>query len=258
LTPWRRKDEDRPVSPEANARSTRAAQLVEMLQQAGLAGRVRIGLPIPPRRLPGPDQPESSPGAEEAFSPDALLRPLVRPVQGELIELVGPLSSGRTALACRMAAGATARGELVGWVDLPGALDPRSLARSGTLLDAVLWVRPPRLQLALRSAELLVKAGMALVVLDLEDAPGRELERLGPPVWLRLVRAVRGARSTLLLLAPRPLAGTGATLGLETRLSGARFESGLLEGLDASLRVTRSRETPARDSLHFQLHHRVP
>jgi hypothetical protein len=156
-----------------------------------------------------------------------------------------------------MAAGTTARGELVGWVDLPGALDPRSLARCGVELGSVLWVRPPRLQVALRSAELLLRAGMALVVLDLEAAAGRELERLGPAVWLRLVRALRGARSTLLLLAPRPLAGSGASLGLETRRSRARFESGLLEGLDAILRVTRSRETHSPDSLHFQLHHRV-
>lgn len=227
-----------------------------MLRQAGLGDRVRIGLPVPPHGQPGPAQP-TTPGAGEAFSPDALLRPLARPAQGELIELVGAISSGRTALACRMTAGATLRGELAGWVDLPDALDPRSLLRCGSELGSVLWVRPPRLQVALRAAELLLKAGLALVVLDLESAPARELDRLGPPVWTRLARAARGARATLLLLAPHPLAGTSAALALETRRRHARFESGLLEGLDASLRVTRSREARAEDPLEFELHHRL-
>ena len=174
-----------------------------------------------------------------------------------LIELVGAISSGRTALACRMTAGTTLCGGLAGWVDLPDALDPRSLFRCGTELGSVLWVRPPRLQVALRAAELLLKAGLALVVLDLEGAPARELDRLGPPVWTRLARAARASRATLLLLAPQPLAGTSAALALETRRSGARFESGLLEGLDASLRVTRSREAHSADPLGFQLHHRI-
>jgi len=244
------------VSPEADARSSRSDQLQEIIRQTGLSGRVRIGLPIPPTRRPGSDPP-STPGAEEAFSPDALLRPLCRPAQGELIELVGALSSGRTALACRMTAGVTRRGELAGWIDLPDALDPRSLSRSGAELQSVLWVRPERLRAALRSAELLLKAGLALVVLDLEGAPLHELERLGTSVWTRLARAARAARARLLLLAPRPLAGTSAALALSVERRSARFESGLLEGLDSSLRVTRGRSAADPPELHFRLHHRL-
>jgi RecA DNA recombination protein len=249
------------VSPEALARSTRSSsdrsdRLEKILQQTGLSGRVRIGLPIPPQRSPGSSQPSATPGAEEAFSPDALLRPLC-PAEGTLIELVGALSSGRTALACRMTAGATRRGELAGWIDLPDALDPRSLARSGVELSCVLWVRPERLRAALRSAELLLKAGLALVVLDLEGAPLHELERLGAAVWTRLARAARAARSCLVLLAPRPLAGTSATLALELERRRARFESGLLEGLDSRLHVTRGRSAADRTTLDFRLHHRL-
>ena len=58
---------------------------------------------------------------------DSVLRPLERSSQGRLIELTGPISSGRTALAYRLAAGSVARGELVGWVDPGNALDPRFL-----------------------------------------------------------------------------------------------------------------------------------
>jgi hypothetical protein len=254
------------MSSETSARSTRPAiprPVQDLLREAGLGEQVRIGLPLA-MRTPSSVQPYVPPGAEEGFSPDALLCPLVRPQQGALIELVGPLSSGRTALACRMAAGATLRGEWVGWVDWPGALDPRSLARSGAELSSVLWVRPTRLQAALRSAELLLKAGLALVVLDLERSPRPlgaahdELHRLGTStsVWMRLARAARGARSTLLVIAPQRLAGTQAALGLETERRGARFESGLFEGLEASLHVTRSRQLRPFHSLSFQLHHR--
>jgi hypothetical protein len=156
-----------------------------------------------------------------------------------------------------MAAGTTARGELVGWVDLPGALDARSLQRSGAELTSVLWVRPERLKAALRCAELLLKAGIALVVLDLDDPPAREpLARLAPAVWARLARAARAARASLLLRAPLALAGTSAALALAVERRRARFESGLLEGLDSTLRVTRTRDEPAPAAVEFQLHHR--
>jgi hypothetical protein len=163
-----------------------------------------------------------------------------------------------------MAAGATARGELVGWVDLPDALEPRCLLRCGAQLDSVLWVRPPRRPVtAVRAAELLLQTGLGLVVLDLDDSvPGQsglrpELERLGASIWLRLARAARVRRSTLLLLTNESRAGAQATLGLRTERAGARFESGLLEGLDARLRVTRSL-APSVDagSGFFRLHHR--
>src|SRR5262245_32305972 len=230
-----------------------------MLREAGLEGRVRIGLPTPPG-LPGPLPPAVPPGAEEGFTPDLLLRPLARPAEGKLIELVGALSSGRTALACRMPAGATARGELVGWVDLPDALDPRSLQRCGAELCSVLWVRPPRALIAVRAAELLLKAGLGLVVLDLEraaeDSRPRSDERLGPAIWVRLARAARAGRDRPLLLAAGRRAGAHAALGLEVERTAARFESGLLEGLDARLRVTRSREPSDFRSPAFRLHHR--
>ena len=192
--------------------TTRVDKLRELLLEAGLFDRVRVGAPCPPAEAPVPVprthrtaiEKQSTPGAEEAFSPDALLRPHSRAAahanEGRLIELAGARSSGKTALAYRMAAGATSRGELVGWVDLPNALDPRFLLRAKVRLEDVLWVRPPNLSAALRSAELLVKTGFALVVLDLEGARPRELAQLGASVWTRLLRALRESRGTALLL----------------------------------------------------------
>jgi hypothetical protein len=219
-------------------------------------------MPLPvesPGRAPGPHAPSDEPSDEgrrgdEASRIDALLAPLVaadsswtaRSGRGELVEIAGGESSGRTALAARLAALATAGGELAGWVDLPDALDPRSLARAGADPGALLWVRPPGVKAALRAAELLAKAGFALVVLDLVGAPPRELARAGPPVWTRLARLARQCRTALVLLAHERVAGPSAARAIHTERCRARFEHGLFEGLDLRATLARDR-TPADD-----------
>jgi hypothetical protein len=237
------------------------------LREAGLDGQVRLGsairatgpLETAPRRAPAPDPPpyeESHEDGEDRFAPDALLQPGVRPDQGRLIELSGARSSGRTALAYRMAAGTTASGALVGWVDLPNALDPRFLRRAGLDLSRLLWARPRDLAGAMRSTELLLRAGFATVVLDVEDAPARELARLGAAAWTRLLRAVRGTRATAVLLSSQRVAGSFATLGLYTERSQPLFDRGLFEGLDVRASVVRDRAGPTGAELPFRILHR--
>ena len=248
---------------ESDSRIERIDQLRGLLLDAGLADRVRVGASSPPPEAQLPSSTthrtlerknEQTPGTEEAFTPDVLLRPTSS--EGRLIELTGEPSSGRTALAYRLAALSSARRELVGWVDLPNALDPRYLQRSGVRLEDVLWVRPPDLQAALRSAELLLKTGFALVVLDLDGAPARELARLGPSVWTRLLRARREARATALLLGARGAAGASATLGVRAERRQALFDAGLFEGLAGRLEVLRRRAGPPGENLHFSVYHR--
>ena len=193
---------------------------------------------------------------EEEFPPDRLLRPLERPDQGRLIELSGARSSGRTALAYRLAAGAVACGGLVGWVDLPDALDPRFLRRSGVDLRALLWIRPPHPRAALRAAELLIRTGFALVVLDLDAADPRELSRLGSAAWTRLLRALRGARASAVVLGPERVSGSFSTLGLYTERRRAIFDHGLFEGLEGRAAVVRNRTGPTGTACAFRVRHR--
>ena len=253
------------------------AQLNRSLTEVGLGGQVRLGVtgssvlpgirkPIP-RPSPGPAQTR---GSGELASPlpdprtppcdlqalDQLLNPLQRPVQGQLIELSGERSSGRTALAYRLVAGATARGELAGWVDLPNALDPRFLRRSNADLNALLWARPAHPRAALRATELMLKTGFAVVVLDLEDGDSRALEKLGAAAWNRLVRAVRGVRGTVVVLGPQRVSSATATLGLHLEARQAIFDRGLFEGLEATARVVRNRRGPTEQTLPFRVHHR--
>jgi len=61
--------------------------------------------------------------------------------RGQLSELVGPRSSGRTSVVLQMIAAATSRGELVALVDVLDMLDVESAASAGIALPQLLWVR---------------------------------------------------------------------------------------------------------------------
>ena len=61
--------------------------------------------------------------------------------RGQMSELHGPVSSGRTSLAWAALAAATARGEWVALVDTFDRFDPARAAAAGVELSRVLWVR---------------------------------------------------------------------------------------------------------------------
>ena len=217
----------------SGAATSRAREMMETLHEARLSDRVRLGVPVPPvQGAPGSPcsllnrKPSTNPGAEEtAFLPDALLRlnnaPARAPHRGVRRDLFGTnragLSHGRRGHA---------RGELVGWIELPNSLDPRFLTQAGVDLQGVLWVRPPPPGAALRSAELLLKTGFAVVTLDLEGASQRALGKVGSSVWSRLLRAVRESRATALVMGSERVAGSFATQGLYTERRRAQLRGG--------------------------------
>jgi hypothetical protein len=61
--------------------------------------------------------------------------------RGQITELVGPASSGRTSIAFALLAEATARGEVAAYIDASDSLDPRSAQKAGIALERLLWVR---------------------------------------------------------------------------------------------------------------------
>lgn len=170
--------------------------------------------------------------------------------RGRLVELAGRRSTGRTGLACTIAARATRHGEIVGWVDPADALDPETVLTSGIAPTRVLWIRPRTEHDAPKAAELLLGAGgFGLVVLDLAEAA----PHLHIP-WPRLARAAEQSRSTFLVLAPERRAGPYATLGLELSVRHAHWSRApgrptLLEGIAAALTVARHRRGAAGHSL---------
>ena len=161
--------------------------------------------------------------------------------RGRITELAGPRSTGRTSLACAIAAHATAKSEMIAWIDPADALDPDTAAKAGITLAQTLWVRPRSTEDALRAAEIVLGAGgFGLVVLDTDST------RSGAGRWPRLARAAERTRSTLLVVSRRRDAGTFAALGLELTARRVRWsvQPGrlvLFEGVDARITIARSR-----------------
>ena len=166
--------------------------------------------------------------------------------RGRVVELVGPLSSGRTAFLLQVLAAATSHGEQTALIDPADAFDAAAAAAAGVALERVLWVRPGNRLDAFRAAELVLGAGgFGVVALDLEGVrPGGEARSRA--LWPRLSLRAERSRSVLLALGERREAGTFAALVLGLRRSAPAWSGGagapwLLERLEVQLEVLRSK-----------------
>jgi hypothetical protein len=164
--------------------------------------------------------------------------------RGALIELCGRRSSGRFSIALAALAAATAAAESAALIDCCDSLDPQAAQAAGVDLSRLLWLRPRRLKEALLGAEMVLGAGFALVVLDLG---GRAARGVPDGAWLRLARAARARDAALLLLSPRPTAGTAAAAVVRCDASRPVWDGAgrggvpLLSGLSVRLTVERGR-----------------
>lgn len=186
--------------------------------------------------------------------------------RGQLSELVGPRSSGRSSLLLQLIAAATGRGELVALVDTLDMFDVESAVAAGIDLTRLLWIRghvtlntglcrdlnQRAMEQAIRACALVLQAGnFGLVAFDAAEAPADAVRRLPFTTWLRLQRMVEGTQTTCLLVGSEPMArsSAGLTIRLDTFSndrarsadSGPRFGTTLFNGLDFDARVLRAR-----------------
>jgi hypothetical protein len=195
--------------------------------------------------------------------------------RGQLSELVGPSSSGRTSLWLRTLAAATARGEVVALIDALDQLDVESAEAAGVDLTRLLWIRghvvtnpglcrdlnQRAVDQAIKALTLVLQAGkVGVVVFDVSEAPADALKRLPFTTWLRLQRMVEGSQTTCLLVGREPMARSSAGLtvrvGRDGRMGGVpapahraeahqathvRMGHRLFDGLDITTRVIRAR-----------------
>ena len=166
--------------------------------------------------------------------------------RGQLVELVGPRTSGRTRVFLGALADATARGGWAALVDGTDGFDPATAAALGVPLDRLLWIRcGGRLAAAWRAADVLVQGrGFELVAVDLGDLPPWTLGRTPPAVFVRLQRAVERAGTGLLVVGPRRVAGSLAAVAVALvprAVHWAPGGPGLLAGLETEARLVRSR-----------------
>jgi hypothetical protein len=194
---------------------------------------------------------------------DALIGGVAR---GRISEITGPISSGKTTIAASFASAASRRGEVVGWVDVPGAFDPRSLEAAGADLTRILWlsfgkkassmrgafIAQPRELFTkererrneLKAAELLLEAGgFGLVVIDF----GTMRYPLSQSASLRLARAAERSGTAVLALATHRVCGTFAALTLSMSRLRASFSRlgkdapALFDGLRIEAAVERNK-----------------
>jgi hypothetical protein len=175
--------------------------------------------------------------------------------RGQLSEITGPRSSGRTSVLLRLMAETSRRGELVALVDTLDRFDPASAEAAGVDGSQLLWVRgqdvplsrtalapgwePSRptaghgrrtlvaaaLDRAIKSLNLVLQAGgFGLVAIDLADVPLEVLRGLPFTTWLRLQRVLEGTDTACVIVAADAVARSAG--GVSIRLAPSRAGQG--------------------------------
>jgi hypothetical protein len=182
--------------------------------------------------------------------------------RGQLSELVGRRSAGRTTLLLQTLAAATARGELVAVIDALDMFDVASAVAAKIDLDRLLWVRghvvahpglcgdtnQRALEQAVRALALVLQAGgFGVVAFDLAEAPADAVRRLPFPTWLRLQRMVEGSQTVCLLLGHESMARSSAGLTVRVERQGAS------RGLETHVVRARASNQAARPDIRTAL-----
>src|SRR5689334_3889025 len=172
--------------------------------------------------------------------------------RGQVSEVVGPASSGRTSVAWAALAAASRRGESIALIDTFDRFDPPTAQACGIDLSRLLWVRGQAISKtsvaidpawlpgvravngpgtfiervidrAIKALNLVVQSGVCtLVVIDLIDVPATALRRLPAATWFRIERAIEGRDTAVLILSAVPIArstgGRSITTGTDKRV----------------------------------------
>jgi hypothetical protein len=168
--------------------------------------------------------------------------------RGQLSEVFGLATSGRTGFALALLAQATQAGALVAWADPADAFDPASAAAAGVDLTRLLWLRgearSPALPASVAAVGILVGSGLFdAIVLDLASVPPGSVQRLPGATWIRLQRMIEETPAALVILSGAHVARgpCGASVSLQPmapRWSGTG-PGRLLRGLHCEARAGR-------------------
>lgn len=156
--------------------------------------------------------------------------------RGQVSEVVGPVSSGRTSVVWAALGAATRRGEHVALIDTFDRFDPPTGVAAGIDLTRLLWVRGQAISKtasaidpswlpgvravggpgtiveraidrALKALNLVVQSGVCTVVaIDLIDVPALAMRRVPAATWFRIAHVIEGSDTAVVLLASAPVA----------------------------------------------------
>jgi hypothetical protein len=171
--------------------------------------------------------------------------------QGEISEIVGGRSTGKTSVVLTSLAAATAAGGVAAIVDAVDRLDAVSLQNAGVDLSRVLWVRGAAVTIemarptliedvvsrAIRAFDLIIRAGgFSLVALDLSDVPSRYVRALPWATWKRLAYANEGRPTVGLIAGQEPMGrsarGVSIALGSSPVWTGTSDQSRRFAGFE--------------------------
>ena len=237
-----------PVAPIAPAPEAPQALQAPQAPQAPQVRRARLETLLRDRKLdrtltttiPGIADHEAS-GFDVAMLDSALGGGLPR---GQVSELMGPPSSGRTSLAWTWLGAATRRGESVAVIDTFDRFDPFTASQCGLDLTRLLWVRGQAItktagaidaawlpgartvdgpgtllertiDRSLKALNLVLQSRVCTaVVLDMADVPLAGIRRVPATTWMRLQRIVEGSETACLLMGPIALARSAGGVSL--------------------------------------------
>jgi hypothetical protein len=168
--------------------------------------------------------------------------------RGHLSEIVGPRSSGRTTVLCRMFQAAADRGEALALIDTCDRFDPASASASGVDLSKLLWVRERGdASRALKAMNLVLQAGgFGLVAFDIADVPRVALRQFPYTTWMRIARVIEGSQTAAVVIAADRIARSpaGVTIALDpaadaprAQWSGTTDRARFLRGIELRTRV---------------------
>ncbi len=186
--------------------------------------------------------------------------------RGNLVEICGCSSSGRTTLLHGLLARCTSRGEAAAILDVTDSFDPVSASHIGVVLSELLWVRCglarsqgrtlSAIEQALRAADLLLQSGgFGLLVLDLANVPIKDARQIPLTTWFKFRRAVEDTRTLFIVLAQRPNAGSSTASTLDVSQSCVEVEESTTPSVtqhidgDCLIRTIRSRAEVARGQM---------
>lgn len=171
--------------------------------------------------------------------------------RGQVSEVHGDASSGRTGLVLTMVARLTRAGSLAAWVDPGDRLDPASAAAAGVDLRRLLWLRGDRrsrdtraLPAAVSAVGTLLGSGLfEAVVLDLGGFTAAARQRLPGTTWIRVQRLLEDQPTALILISDGHVAHGpgGATLAVKAAVSrwSGTASGRLLRGAGTEVREAR-------------------
>lgn len=196
---------------------------------ASLRSQIQAALPrfeLPLTLLPQPQTEVLSTGIPEI---DRLTQGGVP--RGQMTEIAGEASSGRTTVLHSLLGSATRKGEYCALVDTHDTFDPQSAVQAGTDLSHLLWIRcGGNAEHSLQAADRILQAGgFGLIAFDLADTDPLTARRISLASWFRLRHAVEKTPAALVVVGRQFHARSCSRLQLEMRRVDSVWSAHLLQ-----------------------------